>query len=186
MRIIVLIAILTCGMAITLWYPENPPVAHTGGFGEPTCHACHFDGAVNDELGVLSIAGLDATYVPGQRYTLSVVLVRPGLQEAGFQLSIRTDDGEQAGAIQTSSERVGIDRAKGIEYVRHSPRGTGGIVSDSSLWTFHWAAPEDSIPVHLHVVANAANGDESEFGDAIYQKALLITASRNGEAVRHR
>jgi len=35
-------------------FPDGPPPAHTGGFGEPTCRACHFDGDLNAEGGGLT------------------------------------------------------------------------------------------------------------------------------------
>ena len=186
MRIILLAVVTLCLAATVVWYPENPPVAHTGGFGEPTCHACHFDGDVNDGVGDLTVLGLEAGYEPGETYSLSVLLVRRNMPRAGFQLSVRSKEGNQAGVLKATDERVGIDRAGGIEYIRHSSAGTGGIVSDSALWTFDWTAPDSIASIVLHVTANAANDDESEFGDAVYQKQLLIKASQNNEVIHRR
>ena len=53
-------------------YPEEPPPAHTGGFGEPTCLQCHFDGALNEPGGELRVEGLPEAYMPGETYTLDV------------------------------------------------------------------------------------------------------------------
>ena len=107
------------------------------------------------------------------------------MPRAGFQLSVRTEEGQQAGALKATNERVGIDRARGIEYIRHSRDGTGGVVSDSILWTFDWIAPDSIASLLIHVSANAANDDQSEFGDAVYQKQLLIKVPQNS-ASEHR
>ena len=46
-------------------YAEHPPLGHTGGFGEPTCHACHFGGEVNGGDGTLAVdAAVNPRSVP--------------------------------------------------------------------------------------------------------------------------
>ena len=171
LRSTVAVLILT---AFTFAYPENPPVAHTGGFGEPTCHSCHFDGDLNDGVANLLVAGIDSVYIPGKHYELTLVLQRPGMARAGFQLSIRDSTGNQAGSLTTGEDLVAIDEANNIQYLRHSPEGIIPPASDSIAWTFQWLAPDSAGVVYFHLSANAANGDESEFGDAIYQREHLV------------
>src|SRR3989442_11863996 len=77
---------------------DGPPVAHTGGFGEPTCRACHQDEPLNAPGGSLRIEGLPRRYEPGRAYMLTVVLRRSGLGRAGFELSTRVADGQEAGS----------------------------------------------------------------------------------------
>lgn len=149
-------------------YPENPPVAHTGGFGEPTCHACHFDGELNDGGADLSLLGIESNYALKERYILHIVLTRADMEEAGFQLAIRDSSGRQAGALYSSDDRVAIDESDGIQYARHSSEGTSINKTDTSMWTLNWMAPDTVQKVFIHLSANAANGDDSEFGDAIY------------------
>jgi len=55
---------------------DGPPVAHTGGFGEPTCQACHQGEPLNAPGGSLRIEGLPQRYEPGRAYTLTMVLRR--------------------------------------------------------------------------------------------------------------
>ena len=163
------IVVCVCGLA----YLDQPPPAHTGGFGEKTCYQCHFDGELNEPGGTLELQGVPAHYVPGQTYTLSVQLARPALEHGGFQLSVRhaegTYRGKQAGTFSSDGQRVGLSRKDAVQYLNHTEAGTAPQTSDSIEWTFAWKAPPvDHGPVVFHLAANAANGDASEFGDAIY------------------
>jgi len=161
-------------------------VAHTGGFGEPTCHACHFDGDVNDGVADLSLVGVESSYSPDSLYTLSIVLTRSDMEQAGFQLAIRDSSGHQAGALDTVDGRVAIDRSSGIQYARHSLEGTSINKTDTSMWTLNWTAPDTVKTVYIHLSANAANGDDSEFGDAIYQLEHILEPHKTRHAPRKR
>src|SRR2546428_12664528 len=68
---------------------DGPPVAHTGGFGEPTCPACHQDEPLNAPDGSLRVEGLPRRYEPGRAYMPSGVLRRAGIARARFALSTR-------------------------------------------------------------------------------------------------
>lgn len=167
-------------LLIGLVYADGPPPAHTGGFGEPTCLTCHFDGDLNAPGGSLTVDGLPAAYIPGHPYPLTVRLARPDLQRGGFQLTARFADtnraGQQAGRFTIADERVAADREAGIAYLRHTPAGTGPA-EDSLRWTFTWTAPDTAAgQVVFHLAANAANGDDSEFGDYIYALEAVIAA----------
>ncbi|ARA94151.1 hypothetical protein AWN76_013975 [Rhodothermaceae bacterium RA] len=164
-------------LLIGLGYADGPPPAHTGGFGEPTCLSCHFDGELNAPGGSLAVDGLPSTYTPGQAYPLAIRLSRPGVQRGGFQLSARfTDAGHQAGRFTLTGERIATDRQAGIVYVRHTPAGTVPD-RDTLRWSLLWTAPDTARgPIAIHVAANAANGDDSEFGDYIYALEAIIEA----------
>src|SRR5690606_8758969 len=58
-------ALLVAAAGVRLPYPDRPPPAHTGGFGEPTCQQCHFDAPLNDPGGALYVEGLPERYTPG-------------------------------------------------------------------------------------------------------------------------
>ena len=160
--------------ALIFVYPENPPVAHTGGFGEPTCHACHFDGDLNDGVADLSLTGIKSSYAVNESYVLNIVLTRADMEEAGFQLAIRDSSGRQAGTLYSADDRVAIDESGGIQYARHSSEGTTVNKTDTSMWTLNWLAPDTVKTVYIHLSANAANGDDSEFGDAIYHLEHIL------------
>ena len=169
---VVAVAVVLCGLG-RVFYATGPPPAHTGGFGEETCATCHFENPVNDPGGALSWKGVPDSYSPGKSYEIEVVLVRPGLKRGGFQASARfadgSDSGKQAGAFAVEAERMKVDRQNDVEYARHTYAGSEPASPDSIRWPLTWAAPDSAAgPVVFHVAANAANGDDSEFGDFIY------------------
>lgn len=157
-------------------YPANPPPAHTGGFGEPTCRECHFDSPLNDPGGRLTLEGVPVTYRPGRTYAISVALVRPGMERGGFQLSVRFGPGgragDQAGSLAAVDQAVGVVDAgePAVQYAQHTEAGTFGSNPGDMSWTMMWTAPghDEGENVVFHVSANAANDDASEFGDFIY------------------
>ena len=168
MRAIV-IAVVPLALLAATAYEDAPPPAHTGGFGEPTCAAFHFDGPVDDGEGELAIRGLPGSYAPGVRYPLRVVLSRSGVARAGFQLAARTAcEGAQAGALESVDARTVVTEAGDVAYIHHSRAGTPPTGSDSVVWAIEWTAPTAGGPVVFSVAANAADGDASQFGDHIY------------------
>lgn len=172
-------------------YEQDPPLAHTGGFDEPTCYACHFDGSLNEEGGSLVIAGVPDTYEPGETYRFAVRLHREGLERSGFELAVRFRDGTQAGSLRAVTDRATVTTAPSseVQYAHHTPAGTEPTAPDSARWTLEWTAPsardrpESHAPdtIAVHVAANAANGDASEFGDFIYTVQRESNASDQGE-----
>ncbi len=158
-------------------YPEQPPTAHTGGFGEPTCQQCHFDQPLNTPGGVLALDGVPEAYTPGQRYLLGISLARPAMQRGGFQLAARfaegTQAGQQAGALRALDARseVAMADSSAVQYAYHTKAGTALEAPERARWIVTWTAPKHAAGrVVFHVVANAANDDDSEFGDFIYAR----------------
>ncbi len=157
------------------FYPEGPPAAHTGGFGEPTCHRCHFDQPMNFLGGSLRLVGVPEVYRAGARYTLTVELARSAMQRGGFQVSARFADGarggRQAGRLGRLDDRVEVvrDDSSAVQYAHHTEAGTTLAAPDTMRWRVVWTAPETaSARVVFHLSANAANDDASEFGDFVY------------------
>ena len=152
-------------------YPDAPPPAMTGGFGEPTCVSCHFAPAAPDTAGSLAIEGLPGEYQPGQRYEVTVALDRPGMKRAGFQLSARIADGPdcgtQAGRFEAFDPGVAVTAATSVQYVHQTADGAMPDAEGRARWTVRWTAPEKPRRVLFHVAANAANGDDSALGDVV-------------------
>ena len=166
-----LVLVATLGRA----YPEGPPVAHTGGFGEPTCHRCHFDQPINAPGGSLRLVGVPEVYTAGARYVLTIELARPEMQRGGFQLAARFANGgsvaRQAGRLGMLDDRVEVvrDDSSAVQYAHHTEAGTVLATPDTIRWMIAWSAPEMATArVVFHVSANAANDDASEFGDFVY------------------
>jgi hypothetical protein len=155
-------------------YMKGPPIAHTGGFGEPTCHQCHFDSELTSANDALRIDGVPAVYEEGRTYRLRVSLADSAMKRAGFQLSARFEDGKQAGMLSpcdTLLLQVLVSPATQVAYLEH--RAAGTTARNSASWDFDWTAPTHKGTVVFHVAANAANDDASEFGDHIYSASFF-------------
>lgn len=167
------------GVAVdpALPYPEDPPTAHTGGFGEPTCQRCHFDQPVNAPGGVLALGGVPEAYAAGRRYRLTVQLAKPAQRRGGFQMAVRFADGTQAGILEPQDDRVAAvwEDSSAVQYAHHTDAGTRLAAPDTAQWMLAWTAPAEAEGrVVFHVTANAANDDASEFGDFVYTGAWAI------------
>jgi hypothetical protein len=178
-------AVLTGGAALilaaTAWSApmrEGPPTAHTGGFGEPTCHACHFQAPVNSGPGSLTLYGAPETWEPGTVYPLTLHLEHDGMAIAGFQLAVRFEDGAQAGELEAGDpERVRVVAFEGVRYAHQTWDGAGPHEPGAARWTLLWTAPESGGAVSFHFVANAADDDDSPLGDIVYAAELILPAS---------
>ena len=156
-------------------YPNGPPPAHTGGFGEPTCQICHAQSAVNAREGWLGVEGVPEVYEPGRTYRLTVSVGRAGLGASGFQMSARyatgPAPGSNAGELTSIDARTEVQRvdSTGVSYAHHREAGSVPLSKDSTGWSIEWTAPHRAGgAIAFDVAANAGDGDASEFGDWIY------------------
>ena len=157
-------------------YLDGPPAAHAGGFGDDTCHTCHFENDLDDPGGSLELDGLPEKFDPAATYRITVSLERSGMGRAGFQLAARVsegnDAGEPAGTLQglAGDGRVQVvSGANGVTYAQHTEPGTTLTGPGATSWTIEWRPPAaNTTSVTFHAAANAANDDASEFGDFIY------------------
>ncbi len=153
-------------------HADGPPLARTGGFGEPTCIECHLDLAPNAPGGALLLDGVPAWFAPGAVYVVTVIVEGEGMGRAGFQAAARfrggARSGRSAGGLAPLDDRTVVRSEGGVDYVHHTVEGSrlgpGGVAS----WSFEWVAPEDPSPVVFHVSGNSANGDDSPLGDLVY------------------
>lgn len=159
-------------------YPEHLTGAFTGGFGEQTCRNCHFDYDLNPEGGALSVSGIPRNVKAGEAVAITITVKREELGRAGFQLTARYEDGSQAGHFDIADNKrlmftgVGPDS---LQYVQHSKTGSRIGEKGKGRWTVRWIAPREvGGTIIFNVVANAANGDQSEFGDFIYAKEIRV------------
>jgi hypothetical protein len=155
-------------------FPDGPPPARTGGFGEPTCRACHFDGELNAAGGSLAISGIPSRFTPGRSYRLTITLRRGEMKVGGFQLSARlaagSAAGQQAGSLRPLDERVQVKAsATGIQYASHTRPGIELPAAGRIQWVVEWTAPTPAAgDVVFHAAGTAGNGDVSPLGDLIY------------------
>lgn len=164
-------------------YPEELPGAFTGGFGEDTCHSCHFDYPLNPKEGSLSLNEFPKQYKPNKKYTFAIELTREQLGQGGFQLSSRFEDGTQAGTFEAGSERLSYTETKkniNVQYLQHSLKGSKVNNQTSIRWEVTWNAPDSGAGKAIfNISANAGNGDASAFGDYIYVREVQIPPNNN-------
>lgn len=93
-------------------------------------------------------------------------------------MTARFTDGSQAGSFNHQSDRTQFSTADSgnVQYVQHSGKGTEITDTGLTVWTVEWIAPEKSRQISIHLAANAANGDASEFGDYILIKEIQLSA----------
>jgi hypothetical protein len=161
-------------------FKDGPPARVTGGFGEDSCYACHFDGEPNPEPGRLSIEGVPGRFEPGVAYTLRVTLSHPGMAVGGFQLAARyVESGEQAGTVEAGEDeegRVGVLSDRGIDYIHHLLGGTEPTAPDTAHWSVVWRAPASGGEVVFHAAGLAGDGDESQIGDHVFTTEVRTAA----------
>lgn len=158
-------------------YPEHIAGAYTGGFGEQSCHSCHFDYDLNQPEGELAVTGIEDSFEPGVKSVIHIEVKRDDMNRAGFQLTARFEDGSQAGTFDLSEHLTttpNIDNE--ITYVQH---GVGKVEAEGGKkkWQVKWLAPDQTGPVIFNIAVNAANGDASEFGDWIYLKEIRVQSN---------
>jgi len=160
-------------------YAEGAPPGFSGGFKEESCHACHFHEPLNSGPGRVTIEGVPATFAAGERYQLTITLMRAGMKRGGFQLAARfKGDGAQAGTLAPAAvdaQRVKVENQSGVQYAGQKVAGASVGVADTIRWVIEWTAPDRLEAVVFHVAANAADGNESADGDFIY-----LTSAESG------
>ncbi len=165
-------------------YSSGAPAGKTGAPGESafSCTECHA-GAVNDGRyqNILTVYddGMEVMgYVPGEIYTVSLVLDNENVKE-GFQATVLDNtNNEMAGTFLTSgSVGTQIITEMGRDYATHkSASSNAGNVS----WDWEWQAPAvESGQVTFYVASNIANGNGTASGDAIYLSRHVIYSVLN-------
>ncbi|MFI5208605.1 MAG: choice-of-anchor V domain-containing protein [Gemmatimonadales bacterium] len=178
-----MIAVVIClslSLSAFVFHPDFPPLAHTGGFGEPTCRECHQGEALNAPGARLRIEGVPQPWRPGRAYRITVTLRRDSLARAGFELAARfLPGGGSAGIlIPYDSLLTAVDRdsSSGISYAHHTRRGTT-VERAIARWTILWMAPlSGSGDIAFNVAALAANDDNSNLGDVVYTTSAIAPA----------
>ncbi len=159
--------------------PEHLDGPFTGGFGELTCHSCHFDYDINMDGGSLTVEGLRDSYQPGKRYDMKVIVESSHLENGGFQMTSRFKNGSQAGKFEWTGNHLMYtpNISDEVKYLQHTRESTTPSGDRKVSWSFTWTAPETAIgSIIFNIAANAGNNDDSSFGDWIYTKEHITSA----------
>lgn len=118
------------------------------------CMTCHQSGI---DAGMIKIIGIPKIYVPGKTYklTLSITSDIKSISESQGGFAIKASAGEIK-----ASDKKNTQIAEGI--FTHTIEG-----SRLRKWSFEWKAPKGKEDVSIDVMAVAANGDFSPFGDKV-------------------
>lgn len=153
-------------------FRDGPPARVTGGFGEDSCHACHWEAAENEGGGTFQVVGLPYVYEPGRKYHLAVELNQAGMTVAGFQMAVRhAADATGAGGLTvpgTETRRVAVVTERDVQFAQHRLDGTQVGGDGVARWEVVWTAPSQGGRVLFHAAAVAGDGDESQMGDHVY------------------
>ncbi|MBI4458953.1 MAG: hypothetical protein HY648_02700 [Acidobacteria bacterium] len=159
-------------------FSSGPIPGVTGGFGEPTCNqsGCHTGTGVNAGPGRVTITTPES-YTSGGTFPITVTVGDPNQRRWGFELSARTQAGQQAGTLIPGSDGFTqlTSPLRGIQYIEHTITGTRSGVTGGVSFSFLWRAPDVSVgPVVFNVAANAANADFNHTGDRIYTNEVTV------------
>lgn len=156
---------------------SNPGGAPGGASGAPadnnnTCarSGCH-SGSPSDRDGILSSNVPSTGYVPGQTYSISVLITQQGINRFGFQASPQAANGAVQGTITiTDAARTQLISGK---YVTHRQASINSANSNS--WGFNWTAPAAGTgEVNFYAAAMAANSNGGTGGDLVFRDVLTL------------
>ncbi len=121
------------------------------------------------------MAGIGATYLPGQTYTLELTLADPEAMRWGFEFTILDTAGDSIGQISPVDGTTQISSTGNRDYAKHTSAGTFPGTPDAHTWQVQWIAPAVATgEVMLYVAGNAANNNGSTSGDRIYATSFVF------------
>ena len=166
-------------------FESGPPSGHAGVLAESDCTACHFDNGANGRSGGVMLSGVPTSYLAGQQYTISVMLVHDASSSGGFQLTIQDANGDPGGKLNSTSDDVKTACVgdNDCRYIQHNkPRIKRDGESDIQ-WTVVWTAPESKRDLIIGVAAVAANDDASALGDFVFTESAHMKPDEKADAV---
>lgn len=129
-------------------FPDGAPWGHAGAPQTDTCAGCHWDNEAETASPRLTLDGLPARFVPGERYALTVRLAEAG-DTNGFQL-VASHGRFEAGSAASDAADSAI----------RSTRPAGA-------WPIVWIAGDSDEPARFWLAVMDANGDASALGDRV-------------------
>jgi len=159
-------------------FSTGPP-ANRNGVGGVFCTACHRTFDLNSGQGSVRILGLPAAWLPGESYTLQVVVSDPSAIRFGFEFSATGGSGDQAGELVPGADgrtRVinGDVNGKTVQFIEHT--SVGSTIGSSNVFQFTYRTPSDASfgSIRINLAGNAANGNGANTGDNIYATELSL------------
>jgi hypothetical protein len=131
---------------------------------------CHSGTSVFADTTIAKItSNIPSTgYIPGQTYTFTATVTKPGYSRFGFQASPQDSVGNYKGTmIVTNTTKTKIT---GTKYITHTQSG-----NSQSSWSWNWTAPAlGSGQVKMSGALMAANNNGGTSGDSVYKVNVTI------------
>ena len=166
---------------------SNGKAGATGSPGEQTCNQanCHAGSTNNSMGGSLTLTSSDLVnweYTPGQTYTLTALVTQQGMPLFGIGLEALLTSGANAGNLTpgtgTTTKNATIlgDSRKNIVHNLNA-----GLTANGHSFTFTWTAPTTDVgPITMYFAGVAANNNEDETGDYVYNASQVVTPAGVG------
>jgi len=158
---------------------ETGIAGYTGSPGENTCVNCHSStGASNTGPGSIAIRSNmnNWEYVPGQTYSISVVVSQTGRSLFGMGLEALTSSNTNAGTLTITNAASTRLRTAANSRINVTHQNNGGASADSMVFTFNWTAPSTNIGnVTFYFAGIAANNNGQNSGDNVYNSSKVAT-----------
>ncbi len=129
------------------------------------CMSCHEGEIIQD---MVKIQGLPKDYVPGKTYNLTVIVTSDldSMSECKGGFAVEATAGKLI-----VKDKKNTQLSNGI--LTHTQEG-----SELRKWNFSWKAPSEKTDASITVMAVAANGDYSPFGDKVGADSYTVRPSK--------
>ena len=144
-------------------------------------YGCHNITPITDN-NALKITMLDATskqpvtsYQLGKKYIVKIELTYPTLVACGFESTIETGSKLHVGtmAAYTKCQIVRNSYNSAAAYATHI--NSSRVSAHYGMWQYYWTAPTTgNADVIIYAAGNSANGDQTDYGDTIFNTQMTI------------
>ena len=167
---------------------DNGKAGYTGSPSELNCDDCHSTfGSSNTGTGSIYVTSSmnNWQYVPGQTYTVNVIVKQSGKPLFGIGFEALTSTNANAGSLvitNPANTQIKTKTVSGITRNNVVHQLNGGMHADSAIFTFNWVAPSANIGnVTFYFAGIAANNNGNENNDYVYNSSKVVTpASATG------
>lgn len=161
---------------------ENGKAGYTGSPSELKCDDCHNTfGNSNTGAGTIYLTSSmnNWQYIPGQTYTVNVIVKQIGRPLFGVGFEALTSTNANAGSLVITNAAKTQIKTKTVNAITRNNvvhQLNGGLHNDSMIFTFNWVAPATNIGmITFYFAGIAANNDGSENNDYVYHSSKIVS-----------
>lgn len=168
------LAIMLSGSAFII-KNSGGKAGQSGSPGEGTCSDCHSGGSsIVSGATITAIPAFTASqYVPGNTYTINVLVGALSFTSFGFGCEILNSSNANAGTMQNAGAGVQfVNAGNGRKNATHTAPKAG---TNLTTFSFEWVAPASGA-VNIYAAGNCVNGNGNSSGDLPVSATLSLTA----------